>query len=142
MSTAARKQRQKVARDIEQMAGMAADLQGLAVRGFMLKGFQVAPVMIQSNIGPMQGVQVVFAMQDGKEIGPVVIDVVGVLNLVAAITGALTGGAVPAPHPQPPQGSQTPETTVATPGTEPAEAQPSQSGTTLPKITESGILLP
>lgn len=110
------------ARELAEMAAMSQDLQGLQFKKYMASGFNCNPLIIQTSLGPAQGVGLQFVMQDETEHEVIILDPIGMINLIAAVSNVLAGRAVPAP--QPPGEEDTP-------GTEPAET-----------VSPSGLILP
>lgn len=83
---------------LQDMANIAADLDGLATRPYIVAGIEVQAVGIRHQLGPTQGAAIIFHMADGTTHPPAIIDIVGLVNLIAGTSGVFSQGpAVPEP---------------------------------------------
>lgn len=114
------------AREIAEMQAMSMDLQGLQFAKYLCQGFNCTAVTIQTNLGPAAGVTLQFVMKDESEHEPIILDPIGMINLIAAVSGVLSGRAVPAPQP---------------PGTGEGESGEGEQPTS-ESTTSSGLILP
>lgn len=113
------------ARKLAEQAKLATDLNALKSRPLLLAGLEAMPVGIVTQYGPTIGAQLTFHMQNGDTHGPIILDAITAMTVIAAITTTLTQGR---PGPEPPG---------------PAEAQPtSGEPPTLDNQTPSGIIIP
>lgn len=148
------KQARQENRKLAEMEAIGKDLNALMNAKYMLAGIQVDPVMMMTPVGPTQGCIITFHMNDGNQHEPIVIDIIGFINLVAATSSIMSGRGVPPPHPsvsaedQPdnsqPSNDQTPvNDPPATPDTVPESG--GQSPATTPQSTANrpgGLILP
>ena len=115
------------AREIAELQAMSMDLQGLQFAKYLCAGFNCTPVTIQTNLGPAAGVTLQFVMKDDSEHEPIILDPIGMINLIAAVSGVLSGRAVPAPQP---------------PGTGEGESSGGDQTLAESRTSEGGIILP
>lgn len=121
------------ARKLAELQEMAQDLTGIQFRKYLNKGFYADPVSIRTSLGPGMGVALRFIMNDDSEHDPIILDPLGMINLICSISTVLAGRAVPAPQPpdEAESGADQGDTQQATGQQAPGEA-----------TTPSGLILP
>lgn len=112
-------------RELAQQAEMATDLNALRTRPLMMKGLQCDTVQIVTQYGPTIAVQLTFHMQDGKQHGPIVLDILNSMIVLSAITGVFASSA---------QGPAVPEPLAPTEATDPTQGPETE--------TPSGLIIP
>lgn len=70
---------------------MGLDLRELTKRKLMIAGIETEPIVVETQHGPQPAVKIVFQMQDGEKVGPIIIDPTAFINLCAAVTINLAG---------------------------------------------------
>lgn len=96
MGKRARMERQKAIKELSEMAAIAGDLNHLMQAKYLVGGFICRPVLIQApGIGQVPGCEIVFTMQDGSQHGPIVMEPVSIIHLVARMSAAAAGLVLP-----------------------------------------------
>lgn len=132
MGKAAREAEQERIR-IQNMAAIATDLAVNASRKIMVIGVEVTPVEVGTQYGPTNGVALHIVTGDNEKHGPYIMETVGGLNMIAAITMTLTGRGVPPP---PPPVENTPVENMSADNTTSADVGGAST------ITPSGLIVP
>lgn len=106
-------------RELAAQAALAQDLNALRTRPLLLAGVQVDTMQIVTQYGPTVGVQITFHTQDGKQHGPILLDLINGMVVLNAITHTFTQAMTQGPPAPEPPGDP------ADPSTIPTEVAPS-----------------
>lgn len=126
----------RIARQLQEQAQIATDLNMLKTRPFLMAGLEAEPVNMMTQLGNTPGVRVTFHMQNGTAHDPIILDPIAALTVIAAIASSIVPQGRPGPEPH---GDPTPEDLV---GVDKTAYQDDPTTTEPSGVSPGGIILP